>query len=417
MNTAVLEVNEEVLARTVERCQEKKIILPTIAMMRDPKLIPTEIVEALPEVGMQDINPLNLYRISWYNDPETGKFKEVPTYVELPSSLTGVKARILVMVGKNFPTGAHKAYRNKEDFGDMDVLIMNEGLTTSSLRDLITDAFHPQDIHTQPGADGGILSFDFRELQIDFILTLPVNWDSAYNFFKWNDMGNFIGKVAYKLSLSYGTEGLVYHHHTENRILGKVNISRDPSRILPLLGFDYERWVEGFDTPLSIYEYIASGKYFNAHSFKIERLGRRHRNRNRRRKLYMDFVQYLTDRGLMEEGTEPECPLPDPKTNREGCLRIVDAAFPEVCLLDRIAEMEETDRLAQERHAVAHAKFNGNLVQERYGLEKGDLGQAMKAFTIAVRVDGATMDDYLIDTPEEEVWALFERVRPRQEGE
>jgi cysteine synthase len=56
---------------------------------------------------MQDLDPLNLFRITWRNDPETGGFGNVNT-VEFPSELTGVSARIVGLVGKHFPTGAHK---------------------------------------------------------------------------------------------------------------------------------------------------------------------------------------------------------------------------------------------------------------------------------------------------------------------
>ena len=54
-------------------------------------------------------HPRNLFRITWHNEPKAsgGGFGGV-NYLELPSSLTGVPARIVVLVGKWFPTGAHK---------------------------------------------------------------------------------------------------------------------------------------------------------------------------------------------------------------------------------------------------------------------------------------------------------------------
>ncbi|MCD8479603.1 MAG: hypothetical protein LRZ88_04840 [Candidatus Cloacimonetes bacterium] len=53
------------------------------------------------------MNPLNLFRITWKNDVKTGLFG-APNYLEIPSEITGVKARIIGLVGKYFPTGAHK---------------------------------------------------------------------------------------------------------------------------------------------------------------------------------------------------------------------------------------------------------------------------------------------------------------------
>ncbi|MCR4428291.1 MAG: pyridoxal-phosphate dependent enzyme [Caldiserica bacterium] len=102
-----LEINPEVLEKTVKRCRERGIIIPTFAQQRDPELIPPKIQEKLPSIGLWDVHPLNLFRITWKNDIKTGLFNGV-NFIELPSSLTGVKARIVGLIGKYFPTGAHK---------------------------------------------------------------------------------------------------------------------------------------------------------------------------------------------------------------------------------------------------------------------------------------------------------------------
>lgn len=93
--------------RAIQRCRERGIVIPTFAQMRDPSAVPREIVEALPSVDMQATDPLNLFRITWHNDPESGGFGDV-NFVELPPELTGVDARIIGLVGKHFPTGTHK---------------------------------------------------------------------------------------------------------------------------------------------------------------------------------------------------------------------------------------------------------------------------------------------------------------------
>jgi cysteine synthase len=65
--------------------------------------------EDLKSIGLWDLHSRNLFRISWHNEPRLsgGAFGGV-NYLELPSSLTGVPARIVALVGKWFPTGAHK---------------------------------------------------------------------------------------------------------------------------------------------------------------------------------------------------------------------------------------------------------------------------------------------------------------------
>ncbi|GAB4470636.1 MAG: pyridoxal-phosphate dependent enzyme [Anaerolineales bacterium] len=109
MATIDLTVIPERRKRAVQRVRERNIIIPTFAQMKDPNLIPDKIKNELKSIGLWDLNPRNLFRITWKNEPveSGGGFGKV-NYMELPSSLTGVPARIIVLVGKWFPTGAHK---------------------------------------------------------------------------------------------------------------------------------------------------------------------------------------------------------------------------------------------------------------------------------------------------------------------
>jgi len=77
--------------------------------MKHPEKFPATIKEQLQQVGLWDVNPLNLFRITWKNEKKEfgGGFGDV-NIVEFPSSLTGVKAKIIGLSGKWFPTGAHK---------------------------------------------------------------------------------------------------------------------------------------------------------------------------------------------------------------------------------------------------------------------------------------------------------------------
>jgi cysteine synthase A len=104
-----LTIDSECLARTVQRAKERAIIVPTFAQQRDPGKIPDAVRARLKGVGLWDITPVNLFRITWKNEPvpRGGGFGGV-NYVELPPSLTGVPARILCLVGRWFPTGSHK---------------------------------------------------------------------------------------------------------------------------------------------------------------------------------------------------------------------------------------------------------------------------------------------------------------------
>jgi len=104
-----LRMDKKQLERTVERAKEQNIIIPTFAQMKNPDLIPDSVKEELKKIGLWDITSRNLFRITWKNEPvATGGGYGGVNFVELPSSLTGVDARIIALVGKWFPTGAHK---------------------------------------------------------------------------------------------------------------------------------------------------------------------------------------------------------------------------------------------------------------------------------------------------------------------
>ena len=104
-----LSIHEKQLERTVRRCRERGIIIPTYAQMRDPSLIPAKVKARLRDIGLWDVDPLNLFRISWKNEPVArGGGHGGVNYLKLPSVLTGVDAQIIALVGKWFPTGAHK---------------------------------------------------------------------------------------------------------------------------------------------------------------------------------------------------------------------------------------------------------------------------------------------------------------------
>jgi cysteine synthase len=104
-----LTVVPDALERAVKRAREKSILIPTFKQQKDPGRIPDVVVSRLKKVGLWDIDPLNLFRITWHNEPVArgGGFGDV-NFVEFPKEMTGVDARIVSVIGKWFPTGAHK---------------------------------------------------------------------------------------------------------------------------------------------------------------------------------------------------------------------------------------------------------------------------------------------------------------------
>lgn len=104
-----LTVNEEQLERTVQRVRERGIIIPAFRQQKNPEWIPQKVKEKLKEIGLWEVHPYNLFRITWKNEPvdKGGGFGEVNA-MEIPSEISGVDARIIALIGKWFPTGSHK---------------------------------------------------------------------------------------------------------------------------------------------------------------------------------------------------------------------------------------------------------------------------------------------------------------------
>ena len=107
MSTIIQQMHPDVIKKTVRRCRERRIVIPTFRQLREPETIPASITRRLKGVGLWDVNPVNLFRITWKNNVDTGLYGGV-NWREIPREITGVNARIIGLTGKFFPTGAHK---------------------------------------------------------------------------------------------------------------------------------------------------------------------------------------------------------------------------------------------------------------------------------------------------------------------
>ncbi|TNF71985.1 MAG: pyridoxal-phosphate dependent enzyme, partial [Acidobacteria bacterium] len=101
--------DQEVLENTLQRFREAGIALPTFAELADPTLVPETIQDRLNALDPDQPQPLNLFRIHWYNTGGGNRFSRLPEHLELPPALTGVEARIVILLADRFPMiHAHK---------------------------------------------------------------------------------------------------------------------------------------------------------------------------------------------------------------------------------------------------------------------------------------------------------------------
>ena len=64
----VPEIRDDVLRKSMSRAREQNIVLPTFAQQKDPSLVPDAIRDRLRDVGLWDLDPANLFRITWKNE-------------------------------------------------------------------------------------------------------------------------------------------------------------------------------------------------------------------------------------------------------------------------------------------------------------------------------------------------------------
>ena len=286
-------------------------------------------------------------------------------------------------------------YKNKPSFGDADIMVSTEGLNFG-LREYIVETFAPIEIHH----NGNCWSFDYKELQVDLITIAPEHFDSNYNYLSYNDLGNYIGKIAHGFGFKYGQEGLVYDHYFKGSNIGRVLVSKDYDKIYEFLGLDYNRWREGFNELEDIFTFIGESKYFNWEYLQLENNNRINRERDAKRKSYQSFLSWI-DENVKDDNHR----FPFSKDKAE----YVDAAnkfFPEAGLELEIRRLEYEHC----RNLYIKGKFNGGDVMRKYGLKGKELGDAMSGFKniIGKIFPEETYEDYIINSSVAEIYSDFD---------
>ena len=102
-------VDAAVYDGAVQRFRDARIRMPTFAQLSEPTTIPDGVQARLASVEPDAPDPLNLFRVHWFNDADRRSRAAVPQHLVLPTSLTGVAAPIIVALGNRFPMiAAHK---------------------------------------------------------------------------------------------------------------------------------------------------------------------------------------------------------------------------------------------------------------------------------------------------------------------
>ena len=90
----------EKLARHIRKLGVR---LPTFEQLADPVTQLGHQLDTVKSVDRHQPDPKNLFRVHWYNDVASGGWSDMPAFIELPKSITGVDARIVTLLGERFP--------------------------------------------------------------------------------------------------------------------------------------------------------------------------------------------------------------------------------------------------------------------------------------------------------------------------
>ena len=102
-------MNESIVRKTSQYFKKRGVILPKISELCNPHSLDENIINNLESLDRNAMDPLNLFRVHWFNSKDYSSFSKVPEYVVLPSEFTGVEAKIIVNLGRLFPLiAAHK---------------------------------------------------------------------------------------------------------------------------------------------------------------------------------------------------------------------------------------------------------------------------------------------------------------------
>lgn len=203
-----------------------------------------------------------------------------------------------------------KFYHNKKDHGDLDILIKTNNC--NDILNIIQNKIPSKGLFK----NDNVISFEFEDFQIDAICINSDIWDIAKIFYSYDPVGNLLGKIAKGFGLRYGIDGLFYLSVGKGSSK-KINLSKDPKEIFEFLGYDFNRFLKGFNSKEEIFEYIINGKFFDKSLFDPKNLTNIDRKRSLKRPTYNEFMNYIIDK---ESNFKFD--------NKENYLDYIDFYFP-----------------------------------------------------------------------------------------
>lgn len=267
---------------------------------------------------------------------------------------------------------AVRSYAKKPDFGDMDILYVPHDSTT------LENMLHSlKPVEVVRNGDVTSVGLEYNGVfQVDLIKCQEEYFDWASTYFAFNDLGNLMGRIAHKMGFKYGHDGFWYVLRDEEhptQVVKEILVSRDEETVFDFLGYDYQRFLEGFDTLEDIFEFVVSSPYFNKDIYLLDNRNHTARVRDRKRKTYMQFLAWCEEKEFNNFKWE-ESGTVEREVQKRHYLSIAADTWPSFNL--ELMLCNSKHRMRKE----AKKKFNGEVVAGVTGLEGKALGQFIAEF-------------------------------------
>jgi hypothetical protein len=216
-----------------------------------------------------------------------------------------------------------QSYKSKESHGDMDILLMQCDLSDDDIFELLngaanllgftmsdTNKVNHKNTYEKYVKNGDITSYAMKTtndpedpdvFQIDVIRVPEDSYNFSFNYFSYNDLGNFIGRIAHKFGLKFGHRGLFYPLHWKDSdgsdvFLGDILLTNNFFAALSALGFNSKqrrKFEDGFDTMEDVYQFVYDNPFVYNDMFDLREVSHVARIRDRKRKSYSGLLEWM----------------------------------------------------------------------------------------------------------------------------
>ena len=282
------------------------------------------------------------------------------------------------------------AYANKVDYGDADILVYSSKYDPFQLAHVLGA---DEVVRNGPVSSIAMPLVGGNHFQVDFIFTNDMEWAAMY--FDYNDFGNLVGRVAARLGFKFGHDGLWYVlRDSENKdlVIEELLVTRDMETAFMLIGYDWRKYCETDFVDLEdVFHYVVANPYFDKSIYLLENRNHVARQRDKKRKTYMRFLEWLENDAVAWYSSSL-----DLETIRMDRLKMAYDIFDPFRLAYDVAVRN---------HAIikeSKQKFNGELVQQWTGLQSGPkLGEVIQDFKLLGHRDETLFNSYVAVTSAE----------------